>query len=86
MASEHLWSWTKGKRKHYKVISDPERGVIEIYNEHGDIVLRKENLSRRLVELIEKNFLATVATRIYERTVSRPPRPPASDPFDPMIT
>jgi hypothetical protein len=86
MGSEHVWSWVKDKRRYYKVISDPERGLIEVYNERGEIVLRKENLSRRLVELVEKNFLSTVARRIHERTIAKPPCPPASDPFDPMIT
>ena len=86
MGSEHVWSWIKDKRRHYKVITDPERGIIEVYNEHGDIVLRRENLSRWLVELVEKNFLSTVAKRLHERSLGRPPCPPANDPFDPMIT
>jgi hypothetical protein len=86
MGSEHVWSWVQDKRRHYRVISDPERGLIEIYNDRGEIVLRKEGLSRRLVELVEKNFLSTVAKRLHERSIGRPPRPPADDPFDPMIT
>ena len=84
MSNEHIWVWMQSKKKAYKVISDIERGIIEVYNERGEIVLRKENLSRRQVEMVEKNFLASVAKRIYERSAVKPSRPPV-DPFDPMI-
>jgi len=86
MGSEHVWAWTKSKRKTYKVISDPEKGIIEVYNERGDIVLRRDNLSRRHVELVEKRVLSAVAKRTDEHATTKPPRPPAGDPFDPMIT
>jgi hypothetical protein len=85
MGSEHIWTWVQAKRRHYRVISDPERGLIEVYNERGEIVLRKENLSRRLVEMVEKNFLSSVAKRLNERSTPKSPQPPACDPFDPMI-
>ncbi len=84
MSNEHVWVWMQSKKKAYKVISDIERGIIEVYNERGEIVLRKENLSRRQVEMVEKNFLVSVAKRILERSAVKPPRPQV-DPFDPMI-
>lgn len=86
MGSEHVWVWTKSKGKIYRVIADPERGVIEVYNECGEIILRKESLSRRHVELVEKHVLAVVARRMDGPSAVKPPRPTAGDPFDPMIT
>ena len=85
MSNEHIWVWMQSKKKQYRVIADLDRGIIEVYNERGEIILRKENLSRRQVEMVEKNFLASVAKRLLERSAAKPPRPPI-DPFDPMIT
>lgn len=85
MSNEHIWVWMQSKKKQYRVIADLDRGIIEVYNERGEIVLRKENLSRRQVEMVEKNFLASVAKRLLERSAVKPSRPPI-DPFDPMIT
>jgi len=84
MSTEHVWIW-KQPKKAFRVIADVERGIIEVYNSRGEIVLRKENLSRRQVELVEKRFLASVATRLMERPGVKPPRQP-EDPFDPMFT
>jgi hypothetical protein len=84
MTSEHIWAWLQTKGKIFKVISDPERGIIEVINEKGEILIRKTNLSKRQVETVEKNFLHLIAKRLNGR------EPSASsenrDTFDPMIT
>jgi hypothetical protein len=84
MSSEHIWSWFHTKEKLFKIISDPEHGIIEVINEKGEILIRKTNLSKRQVELVEKNFLQHIAKRLNGRT------PPDSienrDSFDPMIS
>jgi len=83
MTSEHIWAWLQTKGKIFKVISDPERGIIEVINEKGEILIRKTNLSKRQVETVEKNFLHLIAKRLNGR------EPSASsenrDAFDPMI-
>jgi hypothetical protein len=83
MTSEHIWAWLQTRGKILKVISDPERGIIEVINEKGEILIRKTNLSKRQVEIVEKNFLHIIAKRINGR------EPPSSsenrDTFDPMI-
>lgn len=83
MTSEHIWAWLQTKGKIFKVISDPERGIIEVINEKGEILIRKTNLSKRQVETVEKNFLHLFAKRLNGRepSVSSENR----DAFDPMI-
>ena len=84
MTSEHIWAWLQTKGKIFKVISDPERGTIEVINEKGEILIRKTNLSKRQVETVEKNFLHLIAKRLNGRDspVSKENR----DLFDPMIS
>jgi hypothetical protein len=84
MTSEHIWAWLQSKGKMFKVISDPEKGIIEVIDDKGEILIRKTNLSKRQVETVEKNFLHLIAKKLNERgaTPSRENR----EPFDPMIT
>lgn len=81
MASEHIWVLLQTKGKIFKVISDPEKGIIEVINEKGEILIRKTNLSKRQVETVEKNFLHHIAKKINGRDQGKTP----TDPFDPMI-
>jgi hypothetical protein len=84
MTSEHIWAWLQTKGKIFKVISDPERGTIEVINEKGEILIRKTNLSKRQVETVEKNFLHLIAKRLNG---SDSPVPTENrDSFDPMIS
>lgn len=84
MTSEHIWDWLQTKGKTFKVISDPERGIIEVINEKGEILIRKTNLSKRQVEMVEKNFLYHIAKRLNGR--QKTGLTGNNDIFDPMIT
>ncbi|KYK24087.1 hypothetical protein AYK25_02015 [Thermoplasmatales archaeon SM1-50] len=84
MTSEHIWDWLQTKGKVFKVISDPERGIIEVINEKGEILIRKTNLSKRHVETIEKNFLYHLAKRLNGRQQAKSTE--NRDIFDPMVT
>lgn len=84
MTSEHIWVWLQTKGKVFKVISDPERGFIEVINEKGEILIRKTNLSRRQVETVENNFLNHIAKRLNGRQPSKSSE--SQDTFDPMIS
>jgi hypothetical protein len=83
MTGEHIWTWLQTKGKIFKVISDPEKGIIEVINEKGEILLRKTNLSKRQVETVEKHFLHHIAKRLNGREPIRASE--GSDSFDPMI-
>ena len=84
MTSEHIWVWLQRKGKIFKVISDPERGIIEVINEKGEILIRKTNLSKRQVETVEKNFLNHIAKRLNGRQPATSSE--NQDTFDPMIS
>ena len=84
MTSERIWAWLQTKGKIFKVISDPERGTIEVINEKGEILIRKTNLSKRQVETVEKNFLHLIAKRLNGR--DSPASTENRDLFDPMIS
>jgi hypothetical protein len=83
MTSEHIWVLLQTKGKVFKVISDPEKGIIEVINEKGEILIRKTNLSKRQVETVEKNFLHHIAKKMNGRDHGKGPDNP--DTFDPMI-
>ncbi|HVQ00798.1 MAG TPA: hypothetical protein VMT57_04725 [Candidatus Thermoplasmatota archaeon] len=85
MTTEHIWAWLQARGKTFKVISDPEKGIIEVINEKGEILIRKTDLSKRQVELVEKHFLQHIAKKVQGRGT---PQSQGRDrePFDPMIT
>jgi hypothetical protein len=85
MTTEHIWAWLQTKGKKFKVISDPEKGIIEVINEKGEILIRKTNLSKRQVEMVEKNFLYRIAKKMGGRGPIRSQQTDR-EPFDPMIT
>ena len=81
MTSEKIWTWRQGKGKVFKVISNANKGIIEVLNENGETVIRRTNLSRKQVEMVEKNFKNFVATKIHDGT-----KIDSKDQYDPMIT
>lgn len=83
MSDETVWNWLQTKGKIFKVISNPNKGTIEVLNEKGEILIRKTNMSKRQVELVEKNFLNLVAKKINNN--SKAPLRKPGDSFDPMI-
>ena len=83
MSNETIWAWVQTKGKIFKVISNSERGTIEVLNENGETLIRKTNLSRRQVELIEQNFLRSVAKKLNGN--NEPPYRKPKDSFDPMV-
>lgn len=84
MTSEHIWVWLQTKGKVFKVISNPEKGIIEVINEKGEILIRKTHLSKRQVETVEKNFLFQIAKRSNGREQTQISE--KQDAFDPMIS
>lgn len=80
MTSEKIWTWMQAKGKVFKVISNANKGTIEVLNENGETVIRKTNLSRKQVEMVEKNFKNFVSKKLNgsNKIVSK-------DNFDPMV-
>lgn len=59
---KRTWNWMQSNGTALKVISDPKKGTIIVYNGEGQVVLEKKNLSPEQVKLIEQHFL-TIVTR-----------------------
>ncbi len=80
MTSEKIWTWMQAKGKVFKVISNANKGTIEVLNESGETVIRKTNLSRKQVEMVEKNFKNFVSNKLNESN-----KITSKDNFDPMV-
>lgn len=61
---EKIWAWLMPSGKIYKVVTNPENGTIQVYDPEGKLVKKDEQLSVAAVNIIEKNFLETVATKV----------------------
>lgn len=70
----------QAKGKIFKVISNAGKGTIEVLNENGETVIRKTNLSRKQVEMVEKNFKNFVSKKLNGNN-----KIASKDKFDPMV-
>lgn len=56
------WEWSQPIGK-WKVHTDKIRGTIKVQDEQGRTLLKRENLSEAVVQMIEENFLSIIATQ-----------------------
>lgn len=75
---KRTWNWTQANGTSLKVISNPKKGTIIVYNGEGQVVLEKKNLSPEQVKLIEQHFL-NVVTKKKQTYVKNTPD------YDPMV-
>ena len=61
-----IWAWVQPVDRIWKVVSDTEKGKISVYNERDNLVFEQKGLSKEAISLIEKNFLAVIATNLAE--------------------
>lgn len=73
------WSWIQADGSVFRVISQPKKGIIEVFNQQGQLVLRKTGLTSQQVKLIEDSFLDHVADTLPSTMSS------TFDDFDPMV-
>jgi len=62
-----IWAWVQPVARIWKVVTDSEKGKINIYNEKEELIMEENGLTPEAVTLIEENFLEIVATRLTER-------------------
>ena len=62
-----IWAWVQPVERIWKVVTDSEKGKINIYNEKGELIMEENGLTPEAVALIEEHFLEIVATRLTER-------------------
>lgn len=77
-SNERTWNWKQADGSTFKVVSNPDKGTIVVYNGDGKVVLEKKNLSPQQVKIIEQHFL-NVVTRKKQTYVKNAPK------YDPMV-
>ena len=56
-----IWIWPQPGNKAWKVVSDYKAGTIKVYDEKGNLLMKKRDLSEAAIKVIEKNFFNVVA-------------------------
>ena len=51
------WNWIQPGDRVWKVISDHEKGIIQVFDEDGNLLITKRGLSEEAIKLVEKSFL-----------------------------
>lgn len=64
MGKAKIWAWLMPSGKIYKVVTNHEKGTIEVYDEDRRLVSKEEKLSEVAISLLERIFLETVASEI----------------------
>ena len=62
-----VWIWLQPVDRIWKVITDPEKGAVNVYNEREELVMERKDLKKEDVLLIEENFFNVVATRLTDK-------------------
>ncbi|MEM0467100.1 MAG: hypothetical protein QXX20_05840 [Candidatus Thermoplasmatota archaeon] len=84
MGRENIWAWLQVNGRIFKVISDAEKGIIEVFDDNGELLIRKINLTREQVHLVEQNFLHHVAKKLNNNQPV-PSKQNQDVTFDPMV-
>ena len=61
------WNWKQPSGKTYKVVSDYEKGIIRVYDDKGNLIMEKKNLSKEAIQVVEENFLGIVTKEDNKR-------------------
>lgn len=62
-----LWALVQPVDRIWKIITDSERGIVDVYNEKEELIMEQKGLMKNAVLLIEDNFLEVVATRLTSK-------------------
>ncbi len=80
-----IWAWVQPVDRIWKVVSNPEKGTISVFDERGKLISEQCNLTREAVLLIEMEFLGVVATRLAPQRTQHTELPTKSRrQYDPM--
>ena len=61
------WKWIQPNNRIWKVVSDPIRGSIIVYDENGKEILKRQGLTKKALKMIERNFLNIVADDLRDK-------------------
>lgn len=80
LKNENIWSWLKSKGNILKIVTNPNKGTIKVYDEKGKIIIKKTNLTKEQVKIIEESFIEHVAIKLNKINHKN------KEKYDPMIT
>jgi len=49
-----------------KVVANTKKGSIKVYNKRGKIIIKKTNLTKEQVKIVEESFLSFVASKLND--------------------
>lgn len=61
-----VWAWLQPGNRIWKVVSDPDRGTIRVYDQNGELIFERSGLPKEVISVIETNFLSFVAADLSE--------------------
>ena len=59
-----VYAWLQPVDRIWKVITDPEKGTMYVYNEKNELISEQKDLGKDAVLFVEENFFNIVATRL----------------------
>jgi hypothetical protein len=78
--TKNIWTWLQSKATILKIVSNPKRGTIKIYNKKGKIIIKKTNLTREQVKTVEESLLGYATKKLIDTNAKQ------NEKSDPMIT
>lgn len=67
-----IWAWIQPVDRIWKVITDPDKGTLCVFNEKSELINEHKGMSRQELTFIEENFLHIVATELCGNKESYP--------------
>ena len=64
-----------------KIVSNPKRGTIKIYNKKGKILMKQTNLTIDQIKNIEETILGSITKKINEFKIKQK----TDEKYDPMV-
>ncbi len=80
MNNEIEWSWPRPHGKPFKIILNMKRGILEVFNDRGETIIRKTNLTKPQIDYIFNHLQNRLNTPHTTSDIFRPDKS-----FDPMI-
>lgn len=78
--NKNIWSWIKTKGNILKIVSNPNKGTIKVYNEKGKMIIKKTDLTKEQVKIMEESFIEHIAIKLNKLNHKK------KEKYDPMIT
>lgn len=76
--NEKILSTFQLKKNILKIVSNPKKGVVKVYNEKGKLLIKKTNLTKEQVKSIEESLMGHITKKLNDYKSNKKQ-------FDPMI-